>query len=288
VQQKMRMFKKDVNEDVKEFTVFECLMHHHLLNMVWKPYTQCLHVIDIYRLLMSKKTTLIQGCIDQHYKALEKIDIIMHLFASQTVEGFTIKDLKFKTHHSVIWNNDDEDVSIKIQSEMGYYASEDGFAVCVYVSPQLNAMNYEELLLKILLQEYFLKKKANDDTYKVFSYIFTFDYSEPILVQFNNTSHEAMTEYVKHYLYRFYEEYNEQRFFGFCELYNEVDAKKGKSFQELEDIIKVKEGQPTSPLPDYLRSYFKEKGKKGYIPSKALDLKPLNGRVREIIDEMFS
>ena len=104
-----------------------------------------------------------------------------------------------------------------------------------------------------------------------------------------------MTEFVKHYLYRFYEEYNEDRFFGFCELYNEVDAKKGKSFQELEDIIKVKEvtidkkeTQTASPLPDYLRSYFKEKGKKGYIPSKAVDLEPLNERIREIIDEMFS
>ena len=289
VQRKMRMFKKDVNEEVKEFTVFECLMHHHLLNMVWKPYTQCLHIIDIYRLLMSQKTTLIQGCIDNHYEALENIDKIMQQFAKQPVEGYTMKDLNFKTKHSVFLKNDDEDVSINIQSEMDYYASRDGFAVCVYVSPQLNAMNYEELLLKIMLQEYFLKKKANDETYKVFSYILTFDYPEPILVGFNQNSHDVMTDYVKQYLYRFYEEYNEQRFFGFCKLYNnEIDGNRGKSFQELEDIIKVKEKQTASPLPDYLRSYFKEKGKKGYIPSKAVDLEPLNDRIREIIDEMFS
>jgi hypothetical protein len=287
VHKKIKMYKKeDVNEDTKKFNVFECLMHHHLIEMVHKPYKQTLHIIDIYRLFISKNTTLIEGCITNHYSALKQLDDMMRYFADETVDGCEMKELSFDTKKSIYIDDDEEDVSINIELEYDYYSENENFAVCVYLSPQFNSMNYEEILAKILVQDYLLKKKKKQG-YKVFSYIFTFDNISPIFVDFKNESYDKMTDFVKQYLCRYYDTYN-QRFFSFSELYN-------KTFQDLEKIInktlkeKEQNKKRTDKLPEYIRQYYKNKdeGKKS-IPNRAADLDRLNRKIANIIDSMFS
>jgi hypothetical protein len=291
VQEKCKSFGND--DAMLKFNVFECLAHHHLVEMVWKPYKQTLHVVDIYRLLMYDKSTLLDRCVRDHYDTLSKIDKIMQEFSEETPTGVPNGQLSFRTKDCLHLKDHDEDVSIDLVSEFDYFAENENQAVCVYVSPQLNAMNYQELLSKMVVQHFFMKRSRKES---VHSYILTLDYDKPILVNFENVKSEELIDFVKQYLRGYYRNYNDTFF--------EVSDEYKMSFNDLENVIKLNQlklnqpklnqpklNQPKqkSPFPHYIRQYFtardKKKGK--CVPDKECDLNELNDIIDEIITDMF-
>jgi hypothetical protein len=210
------------------FCPFEAIMHHHLTEMVHRPYNLTAHIADIYKLLSYSQDLHVEKCgcpckkskvnvpftavhdkITNHYKTIGQLEQLMKFFFKLAPTGQPNQTLVYILRHRHYTNDTkktsykDEKTSVEIIGEYNYYAETDESAVCVYLSPQLNSLNYSELLSRIVVDRFLLQKKHPEK--KIYVYILTLDYPEPILVEFKETSPEKLNEFVKTFLINKYE-----------------------------------------------------------------------------------
>lgn len=287
VMQLAESVQKKLQTKTIHFCPFEAIMHHHLTEMVNKPYNLTVHITDIYKLLSySEEQHETYGCpckkiqvmvlhtavhdkINNHHATICQIEQLMQSFFSCTHTGQPNRNLVYKLNLSSYITNDPSNVSIEIQGNYDYYAESNEFAVCIYLKPQLNSLNANDLLGLIIVDRLMLQKQHPEK--KIFVYILTLDYGEPILVEFKNTSTDELSVFVKNYLKKKFERLT-------TELVEFMDQTQ-QTWGEIETEFK---------LPYCITNYFggKELDEGPYLPNMN-DLPILNKRSQNIITKMF-
>jgi hypothetical protein len=293
-----------LNLPCPSFCPFEALMFHYLVEMVQNPFDLTVHACDMYKVLSyhgrvnSTHTEkfececvpspdspdvdeMVAQSIQSHHETVSKVELMMKIFLSDEVTASSNANLSFKKN-KIFKLFDNEEVgrrSIVLEWKYDYFAVNEPSkeAVCVYISPQMTKLNYDELLKRILIDRCLLTILHKGDV-RIFVYILTLDHRFPILVEFNETSSTEMAALLREYTKKIYEEYNEN-------VFKHVDLLMDKRWREVKENIRAN----FKEYPYYIDVYFDNKLEEEdeYVPKRELDKAVLDKRIHKKINDMF-
>jgi hypothetical protein len=287
------------------FCPFEAIMHHHLSELVQTPYNLNVHIMDIYKILsyysqephgaeygcpcQSKLKnvivahTAIHDKITSHHMTLSKIQQLTRSFFCQTGAVTTNDKLVYKFGLKHYTSDDKTNKSIEIGGQYNYYAEDEGGgAVAVYLSPQLNSLNYTELLARIVVDRHMWQREHTGKTLNV--YIFTLDHDEPIKMEFLVAESLDLSVAVGQYLKIKYKK-------CYDEVFDYMETKPGLPWKVKDDqpCLRSEIQEKNFFLPFVLTNLFDtaDEDEPNYVPDIVRDKAKLIARTNSKIDRMF-
>jgi hypothetical protein len=213
---------------------------------------------------------------------LSKIQQITRSFFCQTGAVTTNDKLvyKFGLKH---YTSDDKNKSIEIGGQYNYYAEDEGGgAVAVYLSPQLNSLNYTELLARIVVDRHMWQREHTGETLNV--YIFTLDHDEPIKMEFLVAESLDLSVAVGQYLKIKYKK-------CYDEVFDYMETKPGLPWKVKDDqpCLRSEIQEKNFFLPFVLTNLFDtaDEDEPNYVPDIVRDKAKLIARTNSKIDRMF-
>jgi len=202
--------KSKLRSKVSDFCPLESLMYSHMMDIIQRPFELSVDIMDIYRLVLYYHMTghehQIGGCgchvyiprvvrspgsfkphetivnsIIHHFETVARIDELISRMPSHCLENDRKYSVDTKKSYSI------KDVG-EMSSRIDYISEDSSRSICLRLAPQLNSMNYLEILSKIMIDTFMLKQiaKSKNMTVTVEYYILSLDCPEPILVDFND------------------------------------------------------------------------------------------------------
>ena len=219
------------------------------------------------------------------------VEKIVNTFLNQTTEsGIEYKELSFVQQKKTSLTDREGHNSVDISSEPDYYAEikneienkNESAVLCVYVSPQFSSMNYEEMLIKIMVNDLLLTHaKAEHQSKRVYNYIFTLDHTDPIYVDFNTCPKQEMVASINKILCKWYHDYNAKFLSYAVKTRNTFEEIRKMNQKDVRNQLNNKIGS-NEPFPYYISHFYEDCD----VP-KASDLEELDLKIKKIIDRLF-
>ena len=262
----IKVFCDRIREKIKEmncnFCPIECLLYCHLVEMIQHPLTLNLSIIDIYRIisnydecfLMEENDTIghnrqfgckciecftrkpsgfikphndIRASIMKHFNATIHIDMIMSKYHSWIASYTNNEGLDYKIDRVIRIEG-----NFTMSNRLPFYGFSDNYIVFMVLVPQLNSMNYYDVMMKIIVDYYILLKEA--DGKKIYCVIITLDKNEPIILELDNIIGDSIYNIkplLKNIIYMTYKNYH-SRIFEFFD-YHRQDLTRDVSKSDL-------------------------------------------------------
>jgi len=303
----IKIFCDRIREKIRErnynFCPIECLLYCHLIEMIQHPLTLNLSIIDIYRIisnydecfLMEENDTIghnrqfgckctecftrkphgfikphddIRNSIINHFNATRHIDMIMSKYHAWIASYTNNEDLDYKIDRGIRIEG-----NFIMSNRVPFYALSDNYIVFMVLVPQLNSMNYYDVMMKIMVDYYILLKEA--DGRKIYCAIITLDKNEPIILELDDiigNSIYNIKPLLKNIIYMTYKNYH-SRIFEFFD-YHRRDNDNSKSdllyvHELLVSGLKVEKNKliekvtfVTPLFPKYIIDWFQETDKR--------------------------
>jgi len=209
---------------------FECIILYYMIEIICNKYYSIINIVDIYDIVdlynnsfesdkmnghdnclcknyfnkidinnvNNKKIASTKLYIYKHYEKINHIKHIMSLFYEKYPQ------MNWLIFHNVIYNGNNNNFIIKKKFDLICY--DENKIIIVYIKPQFNLLNYNEILLDSIFDTYLInnvkKYKENDENdendeisenykrfngKKIITCIFSLDMNEPYYIEWNDT-----------------------------------------------------------------------------------------------------
>ena len=202
-----------LRREIIDFCPIESLMYSHMMDLVQHPFELDVGIMDIYRLVSYyhkaghdhrnygcechvyipplvrgpgsfKPHETIINSIVHHYDMIARVDELIDQLPSHCLENGRVYSVGKKGKLPI------KDVGELSSSRIDFISVDEvsSQTICLRLAPQLNSMNYLEILSNILMETFILKQatiREKNKTMMVEYYILSLDCPEPIRVDFN-------------------------------------------------------------------------------------------------------
>ena len=304
----IKVFCDRIREKIRErnynFCPIECLLYCHLIEMIQHPLTLNLSIIDIYRIisnydecfLMKENDTIghnrqfgckcresftrkpqgfikphddIRNSIIKHFNATIHIDMIMSKYHSWITSYTKNEEIDYKVDKVVKIENN----FFTMSNRLPFYGFSDNYIVFMVLVPQLNSMNYYDVMMKIMVDYYILLKEANGR--KIYCAIITLDKNEPIILELDDiigNSIYNINPLLKNIIYMTYKNFH-SRIFEFFNYHRQLNDNSKSDLLYVHELLvsglKVEKNKliekvsfVTPDFPKYIIDWFQQTDKR--------------------------
>jgi len=206
----------------------------------------------------------IKNSIIKHYENVNLVELIYKNLKKYITENITTEPFTYHVNRQIKFEKKLTAKEFYIYKNFGLIAFSDSFIINFIIKPQLNILNYKEIIHDSLINNYLILNQDssanNYDRYnnkKIYNCILTLDNEEPIFYHFYDSNLESdcniILESIKFAIYDIYSEKNKDiiNFYNFCK---ETKPSGKNSFEYICDKLKDKK---YDKLPHYIEDFFK-------------------------------
>jgi len=216
-----------------------------------------------------KKYLDIKKSINNHYVKLELVNSLYKNYKEYIDKNFNDSKFEYNLFHSVRLFDDDKD--FKISKKFELIAQSKNYVIDFIITPQLNKLNYNQIILKGIFNNFLLKNvccehENNCQRYlnkKIYTCILSLDSIQPIFINFNiDNDCLILKKSIKEYIFN---EFNQNHkllfyFYNYCKK-NKPDTKNSIEYT-YDELVKESNSRLNSKIPKYIENYFYDTNEK--------------------------